>query len=114
MRYIVKCCSDYLIHIVIFVLTESAAEEYILGSVCQLLILSVKLVVKFVINRVVGLITLLPSLGIFSGDDGGGLLAKFKVLMLDNPGKINLVTCIVDYSYTLIVFFIQFFGFKSQ
>lgn len=55
-----KCCCDYLVHIIILVLSKSSAEYYILACLCKLLVLLVKRIVLVVVYRVVWLYARLP------------------------------------------------------
>ena len=55
-----KCCCDYLVHVIILVLSKSSAEYHVLTCLCKLLVLLVQRIVLVVVYRIVWLYARLP------------------------------------------------------
>ena len=54
-----------------------------------------------VVDGIIRLCTLMPSCGIFVGDDGGGLLPEFEMLVLDDAGEGHVGRRVVDHRIAL-------------
>ena len=77
---------DGLVHVVVLVLAQTSAEDDPRLGVGQLLVLGVERAVLLVVHRVVGFIAGLPLGAVLAADDGLGLGAELKVLVLDDAG----------------------------
>src|SRR5687768_17401300 len=77
---------NYPVHIVICIIPQAAAKQYILIHIRQFTILGEFLIVCLIIDRVIRLLPVCPIMGILARDDGGGLGAKFKMLVFNNAG----------------------------
>ena len=75
-----------LVHVVILVLTQTAAENDVRLRIGQLLILGIQGAVLLVIDGIVRLVALFPFSTVLAADDRFGLGAELKVLMLDDAG----------------------------
>ena len=81
-----QCHLDDLVHIVVLVLAQTAAEDDARLSIGQLLVCSVERTVLLVVDGVVRLIALLPLGAVLAADDRFGLGSELKVLVLDDAG----------------------------
>ena len=77
---------DDLVHIVVLVLAQTAAEDDARLSIGQFLVCSVERTVLLVVDGVVRLIAFLPLGAVLAADDRFGLGAELKVLVLDDAG----------------------------
>ena len=111
---IIQRCPDNLIHIIIPVLAQSSAEDHVALLFGKRLIAGIQRSVFGVVHRIVGLHARLPFGGIFPADDGSGLCAEFKMLVLNNPGIRLLPGGIVYNGVALEVFHGQLLGFKPD
>ena len=75
-----QCHLNDLVHIVVFVLAQAAAEDDPRLRVGQLLVGSIQGAVLFIIDGVVRLVALFPLRTVLPADNGLGLSAKLKVL----------------------------------
>lgn len=98
MFQIIQRGPDDLIHIVVPVVTQSAAEVYVGFGFSQIFVPGVKCAVFGVIDRIVRLHAWLPFGGILPADHSRGLGAKLKVLVLNNPGVGNFKTSVVSFN----------------
>ena len=105
---------DNLIHVVILILTQASAEDDLRLGVGQLLVLGVERAVLLVVHRVVGFIAGLPLGAVLAADDGLGLGAELKVLVLDDAGVGRLGVGVVDDGVALIVVGVQRLGLKAD
>ena len=128
---IAACCRDFLfailqrsnsfqgagddvIHVVVFVFCQAATEDDLFFFGGQGCILCVKVLVLFVVDRVIGFFAGMPIGWIFLGDVGDGLVAEFEVLVFDAPGVRRFAIRVVHDGHALVVFFFQALRFKAQ
>ena len=104
----VKCRYDNLIHIIVLVLSESAAEDNVLACICESLVLLIQCIVLIIVYRVVRLNTGLPLCGIFAADNRLFLLAELKVLMLDYSCIRNFSVGVIYNRVALMVFLVKY------
>ena len=99
---LIQYCCDNLIHIVVFILAQTAAEDDLLLGFGQLLVFGVECAVLGIIHRIVRLIAGLPLGGVLTADDGLGqvvavfILAELKPLVLNDTGPRRLTVGVVD------------------
>ena len=93
---------DDLIHVVVFVLSQTAAEDDLQLSVGQLLVLGIECAVLGVVDRIVRLVAGLPLTAVLAADDSLGqvvsvlVLAELEPLVLDDAGPRCLAVSLVD------------------
>ena len=99
---------NYLIHVVVLILTKSTAEDYMLLCIRQLLIFRIKQAILSIINRIIRLNSRLPFRRILSRNNCKilrmlPLLFRCKMLVFNHPGIRNLSLRIIDYRIPLMV-----------
>ena len=111
--------SNHRIHIIILILAQSSAKDYLLLLVCQLLIFLIQCTILLIIHRIVRLITDLPLRTVFSADHrlrniiSVIILAKLKPLVLDDPRPRRLSIRIIHRRISLKIRFVQHFRLKA-
>lgn len=99
----VQSRTNHFVHVVVFVLSEPATEDYVRTSLRKLQIALVECGILLVIDGVVGLHALFPFGGILITDHGFRLRTELEMFMLDDARIGCLSVRIVHDGYSLIV-----------
>lgn len=90
---------NYLVHIIVLILAQAAAEHNVRLGIGQCLVLGVQGAVLVIVDRVVRLVARLPLSGVFAADDRLGARlggAELKVLVLNDAGVRGFGIGVVD------------------
>ncbi len=75
-----------LVHVVVLILAQTAAEDHVRLCIGQLLVLRIQGTVLLIVDGIVGLVALFPLSAVLPADDRFGLGAELEVLVLDDAG----------------------------
>ena len=98
----VQHSGDNLIHVVVLILTQTAAEDDLRLGLGQLFVLGIQCAVFGIVDGVVRLVAGLPLGGILAADNRFGqvvavlVLAELEPFMLDDAGPRGLAVGVVD------------------
>ena len=91
-----QCGSDYLVHVVVAVLPEPAAEDQVIFPPGAFTVLFVDPVVHCVVHRVVGCPICLPGFREFFCNNRCFLFSEFKVLVFDDARPGDLAVGVIN------------------
>ena len=94
---------DGVVHVGVSVLRQSSSKEHAAFARRQFAVLAVEGSVAAVVHGIVGLLARREVVGIFVGDDGGWLLAKLEVLVLNRPRIWHFALGVVHHGVALEV-----------
>lgn len=106
--------AEDLVHVVVTVAAQAAAEEHLRPGAGQLLIPGQQSLVLFVVDGIIGLLPRLPGGGVLPGEDGFLLGAKLEVLVLDNTGVGHLPGGVVHHGAALVIGAVPHLSLKTE
>ncbi len=106
--------SDHVVHVVVPVLGQAAAENHVLLCFCQFGVSFVELLIALVVDGVVSFLSRLPVGRVFFGNVGDGLRAELEMFVLDDAGVRRFAVGVIHDSDALMIDFFQALGLKAQ
>lgn len=105
---------DHVVHVVIFVLRKTSAEDYVPLVLRQLGVLGIEFLIAGIVDGIVSFLPRLPIAGIFSCDIGHGLRAELEMFVFDNARVRGFPIGVIHDGYALMVGFFQAFCLEAK
>lgn len=103
-----------VVHIVVAIFREAAAEDGAVFFFCQGGVTGIERLVFGVVDGIVGFLARVPVRRVFSRDVGDGLRAELEVFVFDDARVGNLAGRVVHHGDALMVFFLETFCFEAE
>ena len=110
----VERSGDGLVHVVVLITAQTACENNLALTVGKLAVLLVQRGVALVVDGVIRLVARLPVGGVLARDNGLGLRAELKMLVLDDAGVGHLALVVVHDGDALVVGLVKNLGLETQ
>ena len=105
---------DDVVHVVIFVLRKTPAEDHVPLVLRQLGVLGIEFLIAGIVDGIVGFLPRLPIAGIFSCDIGHRLRAELEMFVFDNARVRGFPIGVIHDGHALTVGFFQAFSLEAK